>query len=454
MTTALARNAALKDILEDLAATYVAANPESQKAARRAAAHMPGGNTRTTIHFEPFALTIARGEEGWLHDVDGHRYADFVNEYSAGLFGHSPPEIRAAVDEALSQGFCLGGPNRYEARLAELISSRFASMEFLRFCNSGTEANLLAVGTARAVTGRSKVLIFADAYHGSLLYFHHGPSPVNAPVPVVTARYNDLEDAGRLIEANKADLAAVIVEPMQGASGCIPGTSAFLAGLRELCTRHGIVLIFDEVMTSRLSPGGAQALAGIRPDMTTLGKYVGGGITLAAFGGRRDMMRRFDPSSPDVLPHGGTFNNNVLAMCAGVRAFETLVTPEALARMNGLGDRLRDRINAIAERERAPLRLTGLGSLVGVHFTYAREILRASDVEHHAGPGGASDLSRLMHFDLLAAGHYAARRGYMAFSLATTEAQVEALGDSLEEFIKVRGDILRATVGRPAGAKG
>ena len=268
VATAARINQDLASALREAEERYVKANPRSSAHLAEAARAMPGGNTRTTIHFSPFPLCMAKGEGGRLIDVDGHVYADFVNEYTAGLFGHSNPVILAAIHAAAEDGIVLGAPNRYEGLLAAEVTRRFASMERVRFCNSGTEANLLALSTARAVTGRPRIMVFDGAYHGSLLYFGHGGSPLNMPFPVVASVYNDLERADADIREHADSLAAVIVEPMQGSAGAIAGERRFLEGLRAACTDTGALLIFDEVMTSRLSPAGIQGLSGhpSRPD--------------------------------------------------------------------------------------------------------------------------------------------------------------------------------------------
>ena len=182
---------------------------------------------------------------------------------------------------------------------------------------------------------------------------------MSIPFPYVFARYNDLEGTQALIERHAHELAAIIIEPMMGAGGCIPAEPDFLAGLRDAATRHGIILIFDEVMTSRLSPGGLQARLGIIPDMTTFGKYLGGGMSFGAFGGRGSIMERFDPSRPDALPHSGTYNNNVLTMAAGVAGLSRVFTPEAADALTATGERFKARLNAIGLRRGVPVQVTG-----------------------------------------------------------------------------------------------
>ena len=437
-------NADLSSALDEAEARYRAANPESLARHEAAAAAMPGGNTRTVLHYPPFPLAWARGEGATLTDLDGHRYTDFLGEYTAGLYGHSNAVIREAVKAALADGIVLGGPNRYEAALAAEICRRFPSLELIRFCNSGTEANLFALSTARAVTGRSKILAFDGGYHGGVFYFGLARSAINAPFPMVFARYNDAEGAATAIAAHARDLAAVIVEPMQGSGGCIPGESAFLQALRDACDAHGVVLIFDEVMTSRLSPGGRQALLGIVPDMTTLGKYLGGGLSFGAFGGRADIMARYDPSRPDAIAHAGTFNNNVLSMAAGLAGLTKVLTPQALATLNARGDALRDRLNALALARGLPVQALGCGSLVNLHFH--REPIRA--VQDYAADAETTArrtrLARLFHLDMIAAGQYLAMRGFMALSLPITDADCDRLVAAVDEFLAVRGPLIEA----------
>lgn len=415
--------------LADAEARYVAANPESRRLHEERARFMPGGNTRTTIHQPPFPLTIVRGDGARLIDADGHEYVDFLGEYTAGLYGHSNPVLVGAIRSALADGFVLGAPNRHEGVLAKAICERFPSIELVRFCNSGTEANLLALSLCRAVTGRAGVLVFSGAYHGGILLFAHGISPLNPPYEWVIGEYNDAGAAVRLVEEHAHELAAVIVEPLQGAAGVIPGDPTFLQALREATAAHGVLLVFDEVMTARLSRGGMQQLLEIKPDLTTLAKFIGGGLPFGAFGGRADLMRRFDPSQPDALQHGGTFNNDVLTMAAGAAGLTQVLTDGELRRLNQLGDRLRERLNAFAGDCGLSFCATGYGSLVGLHFT-------PGPVRHERDVPEAHELRGLLHLHMLERGFSYGRRGFIALSLPLNDADIEGFAVAVEEFLR------------------
>ncbi len=417
---------------------YRDANPMSLRQHRLACAAMPGGNTRASIHVDPFPLTMARGEGARLWDLDGHEYADFLSEFTAGIYGHSHPLIRRALEAALEGGVNFGAQNAAEARFAAALCARFPSIELVRFTNSGTEANLMAVAAACAITGRAKVLVFAGGYHGGVFYFRGHGSPINAPFDYLVGRYNDLAAVEDLVGPHRDRLAAILVEPMQGSTGCIPAERAFLAGLRQLADATGAVLIFDEVMTSRLAPGGLQEVHGICPDLTTLGKYLGGGMSFGAFGGRAALMERFDPRRPDAFQHAGTFNNNVLTMNAGLVGLTEIYTPERARALNAFGDRLRERLNGLARRHRLGMQFTGIGSMLSVHMTQAP--IRS---EEDARQGNAA-LRDLFYFDLIAAGIWFAKRGMFALSLALDEADGDRLVAAVEEFAESRAPLFGA----------
>jgi glutamate-1-semialdehyde 2,1-aminomutase len=436
-------NSALEERLADVEAAYVTANPLSQQAHLKATGPLPGGNTRSILHFSPYPLTFAKGEGCRLFDLDGHELTDFLGEYSAGLFGHSEPVIRAAIIAALADGIVLGGPNRYEAGLAEAICGRFPSIDQVRFTNSGTEANLLAMAAARIATGRQTVMVMEGGYHGGVLYFGQNKSPLNVAGPWAYGIYNDSEATLAVIEREAQDLAAIVIEPMMGAGGGICAEPAFLAMLREAADRHGIVLIFDEVMTSRMSHGGLQARLGIIPDMTTLGKYLGGGLSFGAFGGKTRLMERFDPRRPDAVSHAGTFNNNVLSMAAGLAAATEVLTAERLDDLWAKGERLRAELNALALARDVPMQVLGTGSILGFHFK-SGPIRRPQDVWPN-DPLAAriqADLYALLHLSLIEAGCYIARRGYVTLSLPMQEADVARLPAAFDAFLERHGAVV------------
>ena len=434
-SVAAARDA-LQYAVDEARARYAARNPRSARLHAEALEVLPGGNTRSVLHYAPFPLYMAGGEGCRLTDVDGHVLLDALGEFTAGLFGHSDPTIRAAIERALHAGLNLSSHTAGEARLAREIRRRFPSMSLLRFTNSGTEANLLALAAAVAHTGRREVMVFEGAYHGGVLSFPRAAAPVNVPHPFVVCRYNDLEAARAAVASHGARLAAILVEPMLGSGGCIPGDPAFLHGLRALADDCGALLVLDEVMTSRLSDGGRQALLGLRPDLTTLGKWFGGGLSVGVFGGRSDVMARFDPERPDALGHAGTFNNNVLTLAAGHAALTQVLSRDALAAVNARGDALRARLNAIFAARRVGLQATGLGSLLSLHAT-ARPIRCADDLAP-ADPR----IKELLFFDLLEQGVWIARRGFVALSLPFGAAEVDAFAGAVERVVDARRALL------------
>ena len=408
---------------------FVAKRPKTAAMHERAKAVMPGGNTRTVLFSKPFPIRVARATGCHLTDIDGHRYVDLVGEYSAGIYGHSHPRIAAALSSAAAQGLNMGAQHEQEVAFAEAVAGRFA-LERLRFTNSGTEANMMALSAARNFTGRPAIMPMTGGYHGGTLYFSHGPSPVNAPFECVMGTFNNETATSQLIAEQATRLAAVIVEPMLGGGGCIAANQSFLAMLREECSRHGIVLIFDEVMTSRLHPGGLSAQLGITPDLKTLGKYIGGGMSFGAFGGRSDIMDQFDPSRPNALPHAGTFNNNTLTMTAGHAGLTEIYTPEVCLAHNARGEALKQRLNALFMSHQARMQVTGMGSLLTLHPV-------GGDIRTPEDAGKADlRLKRLLYLHLLDDGIYIAERGFMALSLVLGEGEFDALAASFTRFIE------------------
>src|SRR5215469_9351750 len=432
MTISPPANIDITAALAEAQEAYRARDPKSLARHLDACAVMPGGNTRSAIHVDPFPLTIVRGEGARLWDLDGHEYVDFLSEFTAGIYGHSHPAIRNAIETALDGGLNFGAHNALEARFAAAMCARFPSIELVRFTNSGTEANLMAVSAARAITGGRKILVFAGGYHGGVFYFRGHGSPLNAPFEYLLGRYNDFAAVEAVVRPHRAELAAILVEPMQGTTGCIPAERSFLAGLRALADDTDALLIFDEVMTSRLAPGGLQEAHGIYADLTTLGKYVGGGMSFGAFGGRADIMERFDPRRADAFQHAGTFNNNVLTMNAGLVGLTQLYTPERARALNDWGDGLRERLTAVVQRRGIPMQFTGRGSMLSVHMTDG-PIRSQQDAER-----GNATLRDLFYFDLVARGIWFAKRGMFALSIALDERGGDKLVDAVEEFAETR----------------
>jgi glutamate-1-semialdehyde 2,1-aminomutase len=415
---------------------FVENRPESAAAFDLSTKYMPGGNTRTVLFHTPFPLRIVSGDGCRIMDADGIEYVNMLGEYTAGLFGHNHPVIRRAVDKALDRGVNLSGHNSDEIKLSELVCTRFPSIDKVRFTNSGTEANLLAISTARHVTGRKKVMVFEGGYHGGLLYFRSGGMPLNAPFDYLLAKYNDIESTRAMIDRFGSEIACVLIEPMQGGGGCIPASREFLEMLRESCNRIGAILIFDEVMTSRLSSSGAQGLFNIIPDMTTLGKYIGGGMSFGAFGGKQGLMDIFDPRQEGSIPHAGTFNNNSLTMAAGVAAMGEVLTDDLLDQLNNRGDILRNALNKIAVDGGTCLRFTGLGSLLGMHTTTV-PISSTDDLS------GCDDrVMELVFLDLLEQGYYIARRGFIALMLPVGENEISGFTNAFSRVVDNRGELL------------
>jgi glutamate-1-semialdehyde 2,1-aminomutase len=419
---------ALDQALSEAVEAYVEKRPKTMAWHDRAKAVLPGGNTRSILYTHPFPIRIEAADGCRITDVDGLTYIDYVGEYSAGIYGHSNSKITAAVQSALAMGINIGAHHTREIALAEVVTKRF-HMDRVRFTNSGTEANMMALALARNYTGRSMIMPMMGGYHGGTLMFSYGASAVNAPFEAVLGSYNNSEATKALIRQHADKLAAIIIEPMLGAGGSIEATPEFLTMLREECTRHGILFILDEVMTSRLAPGGLAELRGLKPDLKTLGKYVGGGMSFGAFGGKADIMDMFDPARTGALYHAGTFNNNTLTMTAGFEGLTEIYTPDASIKLNSSGETLKARLNDMLMQHQARFQVTGTGSLMTLHplvgeLTTPEQLSKADQ-----------RLRRLLYLHMLDDGIYIAERGSMALSMALGKTEHDALLASVERFV-------------------
>ncbi len=419
----------LTSALEHARERYCAANPLSMAADKAAEKYLPGGNTRTVLHYDPFPLTMVSGAGAEVTDLDGHHYIDCVGEFSAGLFGHSDKMITSRLHEVLDNGVVMGAPTAYERELAGLLCERFPSIEQLRFCNSGTESNIMALSIARVTTGRSKFLAFNGAYHGGVIVFPPGGSALNIPFDFVLADYNDSEGTADLIHQHADELAAVIVEPMLGAGGNIPASKEFLEMLRRLTTEAGALLIFDEVKTARIGGSGIQGLQGIDPDLTTLGKFIGGGLPTGAFGGKADIMAQFNPKQKDSLKHAGTFNNNVCSMAAGSVAMSKIYTQQRAEDFLASSENFRTSLNELFTSKGVPMYCNGLGSIFTIHFTH-KPIRTTADISPRSRAMGP-----LLHMEMLLQGILICNRGDLFLSLPMTETHFSRILNALEAFI-------------------
>jgi glutamate-1-semialdehyde 2,1-aminomutase len=415
-------------------------NPASRRQYDEARVHLPGGHTRTVLTQRPFPLTFVAGAGATLTDTDGHEYIDMLGDYTAGLLGHSERRVIDAVTNALNTNVSVGGIHPAEAVLARLMCERFG-LERVRFTNSGTEANLMAITTARLSTGRNSIMVFDGGYHGGVLYFASGPAPSNAPYEFVIAPYNDLDGTRALISQHAADLAAVLIEPMQGSGGCVPADPEFLQGTFEAARRAGAVCIADEVMTSRHGRSGLVHLLGARADITTFGKYVGGGFSFGGFGGGAEWLDLYD-TSPEggrttVIGHAGTFNNNIATMTAGGVVIGEVFTADVAEAHTARGDEFRVAVAEVLGRHSLPMCVSGFGSMMNLH---AR-----ADVPRNAHEASDRDevLQELVAFGLLERGVYIAPRGMVSLGLAHTDDQLATVLDRLGDCLDAISEVTR-----------
>jgi glutamate-1-semialdehyde 2,1-aminomutase len=368
---------------------YRQTTPGSRALHERAVKAMPGGTTRTTTYFDPYPLYIDRGEGCRVWDADGVERIDMLGNYTAMILGHAHPKVVEAINRQAARGTAFAAANPIEVELATLLCERVPSLDLVRFCNSGTEATMFAMRLARAFTGRPKIARIEGGYHGTHDYAevstHPTPAeagPADRPIArpdsigtpewalggTVVLPFNN-PDAAETILREEADVvAAVILEPIIGAGGVIAATHEFLERLRSVTRQLGMLLIFDEVISLRVAPGGAQELYGVTPDLTTMGKIIGGGLPVAAFGGRAEVMELMDPRREPNLPQGGTYNGNPLGMAAGVAALKEL-TPDVYTELNRKGARVKDQLTEVFASHDLPVQVTSAGSLFAIHFT-------------------------------------------------------------------------------------
>jgi glutamate-1-semialdehyde 2,1-aminomutase len=411
-----------------VAEVYRTRTPKSAALMRRAARVLPGGNTRTATHYPPHPIVLASGKGARVTDVDGNDYLDLLNNYTSLIHGHAyPPAVEAAA-RASSTGSVWPGANLPQIELAELLTGRLPSADQVRFTNSGTEAGALALKLARRLTGRRKVLKAAFGYHGSEDTLEAGMDGQPGP-DTYLAPYNDLAAFQAILDEHGEEIAAVFVEPLLSAGGVIRGSAEFLTGLQAATRQAGALFVLDEVVTLRLAVGGLQAELGLCPDVTMLGKLIGGGYPVGALAGPAEILAAFDPTSgPARVFHAGTFNGNPVTCAAGAATVRDL-TDAAITDLARRGAWLAEQLEKAAASLELPLTVRQQGSLLALHFSSGP-----------TGPGDRGDAATLELFHLAGINHgvLSAPRGQLALSTALTD---ERLADAAERLTAALGDV-------------
>ncbi len=422
--------------LDSEIARYERANARSKALHERAVRVLPGGNTRTTVAFDPFPVAMDRGQGARAWDVDGNERLDFIQNYTALIVGHAHPAVLEAIAQRAARGTAFAATNPEEVALAEELCGRVPSVERVRFLNSGTEATMFAMRAARAFTGRPAMARIEGGYHGTHdlaeVSTHPAPEdagPADAPRAMpdspgtprwaventVVLPFNNADAAEAILRREASRLAGVILEPVLGAGGMLPPEPGYLERLRSVTSELGLLLIFDEVISLRVAPGGAQERFGVTPDLTTMGKIIGGGLPVSAFGGRADVMALFERGA---LAQGGTYNGNPLGMAAGLAAMRVL-TPDQYTRLDGLGARLRQGLQATFDRHDVAAQVTGVASLFGVHM------VGHPVVDYRSARGGDERMQRAFFFGMLNEGILLAPRGGGAISTPMGEDEID-----------------------------
>ena len=418
---------------------------------KRAKESMPGGDTRASSYYSPYPAYMAHGEGCHLYDHDENEYIDFLNNYTSLIHGHAHPPTVSAIQEQAARGTVLGSAAEVTVEHAEMLCNRVPSFESVRYCNSGTEATHLAMRAARAFKGRDIIIKMDGGYHGSHDYVQVNVQPdtneeglprrrlTTRGVPaavlegMLVAPFNDLDALRDLLHAHSDDIAGIILEPAIGAGGGVEPEPGYLEGVRQLADSYGVLLIFDEIMTFRQDVGGFQAALGVTPDLTSVAKFIGGGLPLAVFGGRQEIMAPFAPSHPQTIPHNGTFNANNITMAAGLATMKEFGA-EQVARINQLGQRLRKGLNAAFQESGIRIRAVGTGSIIRIHWSDGK-IRTARDAV--AAQERALDFPRLLHLEMMNRGIFSAPRCQYAISTPMNEKEIDTAVAVMGQSIRV-----------------
>ncbi|MDF7667813.1 glutamate-1-semialdehyde 2,1-aminomutase [Orbaceae bacterium ESL0727] len=419
----------------------------SEKLFKQAITVMPGGVNSPVRAFNGVGgvpLFIKRADGAYIYDVDDNRYIDYVGSWGPMILGHNDPDVADAVIAAVKNGLSYGAPTAIEVEMANKVTQLMPSIEMLRMVNSGTEATMSAIRVARGFTGRDKIIKFEGCYHGHADYllvkagsgaltFGHPTSP-GVPDDFVkhtlVCDYNNLASVKQQFERYPDEIAAIIVEPVAGNMNCIPAKPEFLQGLRSFCDDYGALLIIDEVMTGfRIALGGAQDYYHVVPDLTCLGKIIGGGMPVGAFGGRAEIMQQLAPTGP--IYQAGTLSGNPVAMAAGYTMLTKLTKPGCYSRLNDLTTSLADGLLHVAKKHHVPLVVNHLGGMFGLFFTTADAVTSYHDVMQCN-----IELFKKFYHHMLDNGVYFAPSAFEAgfMSLAHTDKEINHTIDIAERF--------------------
>ena len=397
--------------------------------------YLPGGDSRSTLFYPPYPAVLDRGEGCRVVDLDGNRLLDFTGNHSVLIHGYLATAVMDAIRRQLEKGTCFPGPTDPQLELARHLVERIASLERVRFTNSGTEAVMMALRAARAFTGRRLVAKLEGGFHGTSEDVMGAARPGLVLLPA-----GDAKTAADILEQRAEEIAALLIEPVQGAAGMLPMDAAFLRAMRETTRQVGILLLFDEVVSLRVAYGGAEEHYGIAPDMTCLGKLIGGGLPLGAFGGREEIMALFDPSrGPPAIPHPGSYNANPVSLAAGLATLE-LLTRDAIAQLNRRGERLRAELKRELDQARVPAAITGLGSLFGIHLT-DRPVRTVRDAA-----SGDAGLRHRVFLGLYNEGILLDPRGVGTLSTAIGDPEIERFLEALRTVLSRLGEAAAATL--------
>jgi len=396
-------------------ATYRERTKSSAARYETASRLMPGGTSRQASFWAPWPLTIARGEGAAFEDVDGNRYLDLLNNYTALVHGHAYPPIVEASREQIGLGTGWAAANEPQLQLAQTIVDRVPSIEQVRFTNSGSEAGALAFTIARELTGRSKLLMARFGYHGSLHEFELGSFGNEGPLTYL-ATYNDIADFEKVLSEHGDEIAAVFLEPVMGAGGIIEATESFLHGVQAAARKAGALFVLDEVLTLRFRPGGCQADLGIEPDLTMLGKIIGGGFPVGAVGGDADLLKVFDPADLKIF-HTGTFNANPVTMVAGEISLREL-TPGRIEKMDRQRQEFQSGLIDSAAKHGLPISIN--------HYASCMNIFLSASVPQSNVVREDEQLMDRFHIACLNHGLLIAPRGLVALSTVLTDDDISA----------------------------